>query len=197
MFRKVLIFGIVFLGITALNLPAIAADKYDIDPAHSTLGFAIKHLKVSTVRGVFTNYSGAIEFDPNDLSSFKTEVTIQANSIDTKNEQRDNHLKSADFFDVEKFPTITFTNAKLEKQADGVVIVGDLMMKGVTKSITIPVEVSGPVKGMQGDDVIGIAGEGMINRQDFGISWSKALDSGGLVVDDTVRLVVEIEAHKK
>ncbi|HLF18671.1 MAG TPA: YceI family protein [Candidatus Omnitrophota bacterium] len=170
------------------------AKTYEVDAAHSTLGFAVKHMVVGTTRGAFDTFNGQITLDPNNDQAFSANVTIDAASIDTKNESRDNHLKSADFFDVATHPQITFTNARLEKTEGGTAIVGDLTMKGVTKSVTIPVTIAGPVKGTSGADVIGIAGQIQINRQDFDIKWNKTLDSGGLVVDDVVNVIVEIEA---
>lgn len=197
MFRKLMVFvAVISLLVGAQVAPALAANMYEIDAAHSTLGFAVKHLQVGTTRGGFTDYSGVIEFDPADYATFKADVSIQVNSIDTNNEKRDGHLRSADFFDVETFQTITFKSDKLEKRGEGAVIIGDLTIKGVTKQLTIPVEISGPIQGMGEGTVIGITGQTTINRQDFGVSWNKTLDAGGLVVDDMVNLVIEIEAHK-
>ena len=175
---------------------SFAADIYTIDGVHSQIGFAVKHLTVSTVKGSFSDYAGAITFDVVDPSAIKTDVTIQVNSINTQNEKRDGHLKSADFFDAEKFPTITFKSTGATKSGDAYTITGDLTMHGVTKSISIPCTIAGPVKGMQGDDVIGLSGQTTINRQDFGISWNKTLDEGGYVVSDEVAVTVDIEAHK-
>ena len=174
-----------------------SAAEYAIDASHSTLGFAVKHLQVGTTRGVFADYSGTISFDPADYSTFKADATIQVSSIDTNNEKRDGHLKSGDFFEAETYPTITFASTRLEKSGEGAVIVGNLTIKGITKEISIPVSVVGPVEGMGGGMVVGIAGETTINRQDFGVSWSKTLDGGGLVVGDEVKLTIEIEAHAK
>ena len=126
---------------------------------------------------------------------FRADVTIDANSIDTNNEKRDGHLRTADFFDAEQYPAITFKNASLEQ--NGTVIAGDLTIKGVTKRINIPVEISGPVAGPQGGNVIGISGETTINRQDFGVSFNKVLETGGLMVSDDVKIIVDIEAHSK
>lgn len=183
-----------------LSLPwaaGVEAAVYDIDPGHSTIGFAVKHLQVGTTRGGFGDYTGKIEYDESDLSKFNADVVIQAKSIDTKLEARDNHLRNPDFLDTDNNATITFKNAKLEKRGEGTVIVGDLTIRGVTKSVTIPVTIAGPVKSPFGADVIGINGQTRINRQDFGVSWNKALDNGGFVVDDWVDLVVEIEASSK
>jgi len=174
----------------ATDEAAPAAASYAIDVSHSTLGFAVKHMGVSTTRGKFNDFSGAITYNAKNPSKFSADVTIDANSVDTDNENRDNHLRNEDFFDVAKFPNITFKNAKL----DGSSIVGDLTIKDVTKSISIPVEIVGPVKGMGSADVIGITGETTINRQEYNVKWSKALDAGGLVVADDVKLIVEIEA---
>jgi len=168
--------------------------SYDIDVVHSTLGFTIKHLGISTTRGSFTNYAGSVEFDPNDYSSFKVGVDIQAASIDTNNETRDNHLKSADFFDVANHSQIKFVSNRLEKRGDGAVIIGDLTMKGITKNLTIPVTISGPISNPMGGTVMGITGQGRLNRQEFNIKWNKDLDNGGLMVDNIVNLIIEIEA---
>lgn len=189
---------IVFTALLFLTRNSLAAaEKYDIDAVHSTLGFAIKHMQVGTTRGGFNDYTGSVSYDPDDFSTFNAEVTIQVNSLDTKVAARDKHLKSPEFFDAEKFSTITFKSTRLEKRGEGAVIVGDLTMKGVTKEITFPVSISGPVKSPHGEMVIGIQGETMINRQDYGISFSKTLDNGGLMVDDMVTLVIEIEADFK
>lgn len=182
-------------GDTATSTPA-DAPAYDIDVGHSTLGFAVKHLGVGTTRGSFREYDGTIHFDPDNFDSFMAEVTIDAASIDTKLKKRDDHLRASDFFDVENHPEITFTSSRLEKRGEGAVIIGDLTMKGVTKQLTIPVQMSGPVQSPFGPTVIALEAEIMINRQDYGISWSKTLDNGGLVVDDNVTLIIELEAQK-
>lgn len=170
---------------------------YDIDASHSTLGFAVKHLQVGTTRGSFNVYDGKILLNDGDFDSFAAEVSIDATSINTNNDGRDKHLRSPDFFDTENHPKIKFSSHQLEKRGEGAVIIGDLTIKGITKTLTIPVSVVGPVDGMKGGKVIGIAGYTTINRQDFDISWSKQLDSGGLVVGDMVDLTIEIEAHQK
>jgi len=167
--------------------------SYTIDVSHSTLGFVVKHMGVGKTRGAFDEYNGTISYDA-DTQEFGADITINVSSIDTDNEKRDNHLRGADFFDVENYPEITFSNARL-KEIDGKkIIFGELTIKGVTKTITIPAEISGPVQGMKGGLVIGIVGSTTINRQDFNVSWSKLLDNGGLVVDNNVELILEIEA---
>ncbi len=194
MFKKILAVG---LGIM-ISTPAFAM-VYDIDPSHTTFGFGVKHLVVSTTKGEFRSFSGIIEYDPKDLGAFKADVTINVNSIDTRNTDRDKHLKSADFFDADNFPRITFKKAKLvQTEVGGTAIVGELTIKDVTQNITIPVEVSGPVKSpMGGGNVIGIAGEVVINRQDFHMAFNKAMEAGGLIVDNNVKIVFDIEAHEQ
>ena len=195
--KRIMILAAVFYAVSLPFGAGVFAETYQIDPGHSTMGFAVKHLMVSIVRGNFTTYSGAIQFDRANPESFNAEVSIDAQSINTNVSDRDKHLKSPDFFDVEKFSTITFKSKKLVPKSDGYDIVGDLTMKGVTKEMTIPVWISGPVKSPMGADVIGLSGEATINRQDFGVSWNKKMDQGGAVVDDNVKIIVEIEAHKK
>ncbi len=188
----------VFASLVLLTHNSLAAAAtYEIDATHSTLGFAVKHLQVGTTRGSFNDYTGSISYDPNDLSTFNADVTIKVDSINTKVEARDKHLKSPEFFDAEKFPTITFKSTRLEKRGEGMVIVGNLTMRDVTKEITFPVTISGPVKSPFGTMVIGIEGETILNRQDYGISFSKTIDNGGLMVDDMVTLNIEIEAGAK
>ena len=192
---------IFILGVIGLLLvgKVYAADMYAIDPANSTIGFAVKHLMVSTTNGSFSDYQGGITYDDKDLSAFKADMTIQAKSIDTKVEQRDNHLRSAEFLDTAKFPTITFTSKSLLPPRSGVpggTLIGDLTIKGVTKEVSIPVAISGPVKAPFGM-AIGLSGQLTINRQDYGVSFNKALDNGGLMVGNDVVINIDIEAHKK
>ncbi len=172
-----------------------AADTYTIDTAHSTMGFSVKHMMVSTIIGAFDDYQGAITYDPADPAAFKADVTIQAKSIDTKVAKRDDHLRSAEFFDVEKHPVLTFTAVKLDKQDGRTVLTGGLTMKGVTKEVSIPVTISGPVQGM-GGSIMALSGSFTLNRQDYGVNWNKALDNGGFAVSDEVKVDINIEAHK-
>lgn len=171
--------------------------KYAIDVAHSTMGFAIKHLGIGVTRGSFGVFEGNITMDPNDFGSFEAIATIEASSIDTKNNDRDKHLRGTDFFDVEAYPEITFHGTSLEKKGNGAVISGKLTMKGVTRQVSIPVEVSGPVNSPFGGSVIAVRGQFQLNRQDYNINWSKTMDTGGLVVADLVDIIIEIEAHHK
>ncbi len=189
--------GIFVVLMSLLTISQSFAAVYTIDNVHSQMGFAVKHLMVSTVRGDFRDYTGQLEFDPNNLNNFTADVTIQTQSINTNNQDRDNHLRSADFLDAVKYPTITFKSKEIHAATGGYEIVGDLTIHGVTKKITLPVTIAGPVKNpLGGDQVIGLTGETVINRQDFGVSWNKTMDQGGMVLDDNVRIVVELEAHQ-
>jgi len=189
----VLSFLLAFVLIAQLSFAAV----YEIDKAHSTIGFAVKHLVVSTVRGQFNDYVGTIDFDKDNLAVSHADVIVQAASINTANEKRDNHLRTGDFFDAERNPTITFKSKSITQVGSDYAITGDLTIRGVTKEITIPVSIAGPVANPSGGTAIGLTGEATINRQDFGVSWNKALDAGGVVVSDEVTLVIEIEAHGK
>ena len=186
--------GVLFFAGPFLNT-AFSASTYTIDPVHSTIGFAVKHLMVSTVRGEFKEYTGQIQFDPQNLNAFRANLVIEVQSIDTNNQKRDDHLRSSDFFDAPNHPQIIFAGKGIVSQNGGYEILGDLTIRGVTKKIRIPATIAGPVEGPAGSKVIGISAETAINRQDFGVSWNKALDQGGWVVDNDVRLIIDIEAH--
>jgi len=170
-----------------------AADTYTVDPAHTTFGFTAKHMMISQVPGNFDKFDGQIIYSPADLANSKANITIDVSSINTRNDKRDAHLKSPDFFDAAKFPTITFVSTKFTP----VSITGNLTIKGTTKQVTIPVTISGPVKTMTGGKAIGITGSVTINRQDYGVNWNKNLDQGGVVVSNDVLVNVSIEADQK
>ena len=171
-----------------------AISVYKIDGVHSSIGFAVKHLMISTTRGAFTDYTGEIQFDPENLSTFSADVVIEAKSIDTRNEKRDGHLMGTDFFDVAQYPTLKFQGKELVKNGNGYDLTGDLTIKAVTKEVTIPVTIAGPIV-RKDKESIGLSGEITINRQDYGVSWSKIMDTGGLMVDDNVTIIIELEAH--
>lgn len=185
------------LAVAQTETMPIESPEYMIDSVHSTIGFAVKHLAIATTRGRFMDYDGAVNFDPKNLEAFKAKVTIQVASINTDNEGRDNHLRSGDFFDAEEFPVITFVSNRLEKRGEGLILVGDLTIRDVTREITMPVEISGPVVGPKGKNVVALSAQTTINRLDYGVSWSKTMDNGGLVVDSNVKINVELELHQK
>ena len=187
------------VGLLTLGLASTVAQAatYKLDAAHTTIGFSVKHLMVSNVKGSFGEFDGTIEFDEANPSAMKASAVVQVASINTANEKRDEHLRSADFFDAATHPTITFESTRVEGSLPNLTLVGNLTIRGVTKEVSIPVEVGGPITNPWGKVVIGLSGGTTINRQDFGVNWSKALDGGGVVVGDEVKLILEIEAIKE
>jgi polyisoprenoid-binding protein YceI len=176
----------------------MAKEKWDIDLAHSSIHFWVRHLMVSKVRGRFTTWRGELEFDEANPSESRVEVQIDASSIDTKEAQRDNHLRSADFLDVEKYPTITFrstgvTSAGEEKRYQ---LTGDLTIRGITRPVVLDVEYAGRVRDPWGGERVGFTARTSIDRKDFGVTWNQTLDAGGVVVGDKVEIDIEIEAVK-
>jgi len=174
-----------------------AAAVYDLDPAHTGIGFSIEHMVISNVKGVFGSYEGSFELDnSNKMSSAKAVIDVQ--SIDTKIEKRDNHLRSPDFFDAAQYPSMTF-NATSVKQKGGqaFTLTGDLTIHGITKSVVLEGEIRGPIKDPWGKTRAGIIVKGTIKRKDFGLAWNKLLETGGLVVGETVTLHVEGEGILK
>ena len=177
---------------------AFAADTYVIDPVHSTIGFSVKHLTVSEVQGNFKTFTGSITLDSKNAAAAAVDASIETKSINTQNEQRDTHLRSADFFDADANPAITFKSTNVAVNGNTYTVTGDLSIKGITKSITLPLTILGPVKSpMSGDDVIGAVGQTIINRQDFDVKWNKQMDKGGYIVGDEVTININLEAHKK
>jgi polyisoprenoid-binding protein YceI len=186
--------------VAALLIPLnVFAATYNIDPAHSTIGFKVKHLMITNVKGVFEKFKGTVTIDEKDITKSKVDVTIEMASIDTNISKRDDHLRSPDFFDVAKFPTMTFVSTKVEKSgADGLKVTGNLTIKGVTRQVVLSVEgPTGEVTSPQGDVKRGASATATINRQDFGVSWSKKLDGGGLVVADDVYISIDTELTRQ
>lgn len=188
------------LAIALLGSAATAgAVTWEIDPAHSTVGFSVRHMMVSNVRGQFNKFSGSVEVDPANLAGAKVQATIDVASVDTRNEKRDEHLKSPDFFDAAKFPQITFVSKKIEAAGDKKwKVTGALTMHGVTKDVVLDVEgPAGEVKDPMGNTRTGASATATVNRKDFGISFSKTLETGGVMVGDEITVSLEIEALKK
>lgn len=171
------------------------AGTYEVDKVHSSINFSVMHLMVSKVTGAFNDYDARINFDPNNLAGSSIAATVKAASIDTRSADRDKHLKSADFFDAEKFPEITFKVSAITGSGGQYLLTGDLSIHGVTKNVAIPATILGPVKSPYGFDALGITGQFKLNRKDYGIAWNKALDSGGVMVGDDVEVAISIEAH--
>jgi len=182
------------IGLSLSNLAVRAADLYNIDPAHSTVGFAVSHMVINTVHGKFNEFTGTVSLDGTAVK--EATGTIQAKSIDTGIEKRDDHLRSDAFFDVAKFPTITFQSKRTEKQGSDTTLIGDFTMHGVTKEISLPLTVKGPIKDPWGNTRVGLQARTKINRRDFGIKFSQTLETGALVVGDEIELEINAEAVK-
>ncbi|WP_147532908.1 YceI family protein [Bacillus marasmi] len=170
--------------------------KWTIDQSHSSVGFEVKHMMVSKVKGQFDAYTAEVEAaDLADLTSAVVSFKFDVASINTRNEDRDNHLKSADFFDVETFATIDFTSTSITKDGDDYKLTGDLTIKDVTKPVTFTVEFGGKGTNPWGVDVYGFEAEAKINREEFGLTWNAALETGGVLVGKDVKIKVELELN--
>jgi polyisoprenoid-binding protein YceI len=181
------------LWLPGAAVPALAAD-FQLDPAHSSIQFQVRHLGISKVRGEFTDFDASFSYEPGKPASWQAEATIQATSIDTQNEQRDTHLRSPDFFDVAEYPTITFKSTGIEMTGENTArLKGNLTIRGVTKPVVLDLETSGTIVDPWGNTRAGFSASGTINRQDFGLTWNKVLETGGLVVGNDVGIAIEIE----
>jgi len=189
------------LSLTAASLLVLAAtgraDTYTVDKAHSEVMFSVRHLGVSKVSGRFNDVSGTIDGDPKKPDTAKVDFVIKTTSIDTNQEGRDKHLRSPDFFDVEKFPEITFKSSKIAAKGAGKFDVsGTLTMHGVSKEVTLPVTMAGPIPDGRGGQKVGFETATVLNRKDYGISWNKVLDTGGVAVSDEVQVSISFEANQ-
>jgi len=185
------------LSLATLMSSTCWAAEYQIDPSHSSVVFKVKHLAISSVPGRFGEVSGKFSFDPAKIEASKAEATLSVTSIDTMDAKRDDHLKSPDFLDASKFPTISFKTNKVEKVSDSAFKAhGDLTIHGVTKPVTLDVTYGGSVKDPWGKERAAFEAKTVINRKDFGLTWNKTLETGGLVVGDDVSIALEIEGVK-
>lgn len=176
----------------------MTATTWDFDLSHSSVNFHVRHLMVSKVHGTFHKWGGNLVLDDQDITKSKVDVTIEATSIDTKEEKRDGHLRSADFFDVEKFPQLTFKSTAVKKVSDEELeVTGDLTIRGETKSVVLKVENNGQVKDPWGGTRAGFSAKTSISRKEFGLHWNAVLEAGGVVVGDKIEINLEIEAIKK
>jgi len=172
--------------------------KWVADPDHSVAAFSIKHMMVANVRGQFNKISAELSFDPADISHASVEAFIDVSGIYTGIQKRDDHLRSPDFFDVEKFPLITFKSNKVETSGDNhFKIIGDLTIRGTTRPITMDAEYCGIEKSADGDTSIGFTASTIINREDYGLKWNVGLESSGVMIGKEVRIFIEIEADPK
>jgi len=187
------------LGLILATASSAYAATWQIDPAHSSVQFAVRHLMVSTVRGTFNTVSGTVTTDDADPTQSSVEATIDVNSIDTREPKRDSHLKSPDFLDAATYPTITFKSTKVAKVGENkFAVTGNLTLHGVTKEVVLEVEGSPrELKDPSGNIKLGGSAHTKINRQDFGVTWNKGLDGGGVVVGDDIEITIDIELVKK
>jgi polyisoprenoid-binding protein YceI len=189
----------ILMVLMAATLPAWAESTWEIDPAHSSVQFSVRHMMVSNVRGAFTKVAGTVQGDENDATHATVEATIDTSSIDTREAKRDEHLRSPDFLDVAKYPTMTFRSKKIAKVGDGRYdVTGDLTLHGVTREVVLHVEGPSPAtKDPRGALRAGASATTRIDRRDFGITWSKALDGGGVVVGNDIDVTIDVEGVKK
>lgn len=178
--------------------PATATTTWNIDPVHSTAQFKVKHMMISNVKGEFKDITGELELSETDLTRSRVEASVDAATINTREAQRDAHLKSADFLDVEKFPGLTFKSTRVSKTSvDELAVEGDLSIHGVTRNVVFQVEgPSAPIKDPWGNTRLGISATTRINRKDFGLVWNSTLETGGILVGDEVTITVDVEFVK-
>jgi polyisoprenoid-binding protein YceI len=182
---------------TKVSYAPIPGGEYKFDIAHSTIGFEIRHYEISWVSGRFKDFAGLVRYDERDVTKSSVEFTTKVESIDTGVTNRDNHLRSADFFEVAKYPEMTFKSTRVERKGkDGYVLHGDLTLKGVTKQVALPFTVTGAIKDARGNARFGIAASMTINRFDYGITWGKTLPGGGFDVGHEVKINLQAELVK-
>ncbi len=170
---------------------------WEIDKTHSSVGFAVKHMMISTVRGHFARFDGALELDPSALERARVTATIDVESIDTGVADRDTHLKSADFFDAENHPKLEFKSTSVRQRGSEVTVVGQLKMRDVSREITLSGEVEGPAKDPWGNQRVGFSLSGELDREEFGLGWNQVLEAGGVLVGKKVKLSIEAQAVQK
>jgi polyisoprenoid-binding protein YceI len=176
---------------------APAVTTWKVDSAHTSVEFAVRHLMITTVKGRFADVSGIVKSDETDPAKGEVDIYINAASIDTREAQRDAHLRSADFFDVETYPTITFRSTRIDNAGgDRLTLIGDLTMHGVAKEVALAVKVEGRAKDPWGGERAGFSATGTVKRSDFGLTWNQLLETGGLAVGDEVKIALDVELIK-
>ncbi|MHB8245928.1 MAG: YceI family protein [Acidimicrobiales bacterium] len=182
---------------STFNISTELTGDYHFDPAHSRIGFVARHAMVTKVRGSFKTFEGTIHADAADPRNSTVSVSIDVASVDTSNEQRDEHLRTNDFFDIANHPSITFTSTKVEPAGgERFNVTGDLTIRGVTKQVTIEVEFTGTAKDAYGNQRVGFEGSLVVDRKDFGVNWNTPLDAGGVLISEKVTLEIDISAIK-
>lgn len=177
----------------------MAKSKWTVDASHSSIDFSLKHMMIARVKGAFHDFEASIEADPADLTTANIQFEVDVASIDTRNSDRDAHLRSADFFDVEKYPTMTFKSTNIVKKSENEYdVTGDLTIHGTTRPETFSVTFEGLAKDpMSGNEKAGFSAEGSINRTDYGLTWNAALETGGVLVGEEIKISIQIEASKE
>jgi len=175
----------------------LAADKYEIDPVHTRIGFTARHLMINNITGRFMDFTGSILYDEQDITKSAVSVKIHTASVNTENKMRDDDLRSPNFFDAAKYPEITFQSSRIEKQGDSYVCAGTLTMHGVSKEVSVPFTILGKIKDPWGNTRMGLESELKIDRRDWGLMYSKTLDNGGLIVGNDIKIDINVEAVKK
>lgn len=183
---------------SAVAIPEVKTTTWNIDPVHSAAQFKVKHMMISNVKGEFTSVKGSLDFDEQNIENSRVQAEIDASTINTREPQRDAHLKSADFFDVEKFPTLSFRSTQVSRKDDGeLAVAGELTVHGVTRPVTFSVEgPSEPTKDPWGNTRIGLSATTKINRKDFGLTWNAALETGGILVGEEVTITLDVQFVK-
>ncbi len=183
---------------TVLALSSLVyASPYELDVSHSEVGFSVKHMMISNVKGKFGVFDGSLDFDAQTKSFKALKAVMDADSIDTDNDRRDEHLRSKDFFDANEFDEVVFEMTSYKKiSADEGLMSGKLSIKNITKPVKLKVEIGGLIKGFKGENRLGFTMSGKISRKAYGLTWNKVLEAGGVAVGDTVRLNIEIEAYE-
>jgi polyisoprenoid-binding protein YceI len=175
----------------------MTTSTWQLDKAHSGITFSVRHMMITNVRGSFNDFDAVVNADTDNLTELEASITIDANSVNTKDEGRDGHLRSPDFFNVEQFPQITFIKTSIvSKGGEDYTLTGNITIAGVTKSISLNTEISGPAKDPWGNAKIGVVADGVINRSEFGLNWNAALETGGFLVSDAIKVHIELEFAK-
>lgn len=187
----------VFTAISLGSAGSASASSWELDASHSVLGFSVKHMMISNVHGRFDKATGTLELDDKDVTKSSVKIEIEVGSVNTNEAKRDGHLKSPDFFEADKFPKMTFKSKSITKAGNNFKVVGDLTIKNVTKEVTLDVELSAEAKDPWGNVKRGVTVSGKLNREDFGLTWNKALEAGGVLVGKDVSLTLDAEFNKK
>jgi polyisoprenoid-binding protein YceI len=185
------------MATTQAPVTSTAGSTWQIDPSHSHIEFGVRHMMISTVKGRFAEFTGTVEADETNPARSTVRVEIAAKSIDTRAEQRDGHLRSPDFLDVERFPTITFASKRVERAGDGLRLIGDLTIRDVTREIALDVEDGGRGMDPWGQQRAAFHASGKLDRTEFGLNWNQALEAGGILVGNDVKISIDIELVKQ